>query len=61
MEILQIIAIGIMFMLLGKYIRSEHKKTRKESQEIKTRLTQVRKDLNKIEKNTEYFECDCHC
>lgn len=30
-------------------VRSEHKKTRKDQQEIKTRLTQVRKDLNKIE------------
>lgn len=30
---------------------SEHKKTRKDQQEIKTRLTQVRKDLNKIEGN----------
>lgn len=27
----------------------QHKKTRKDQQEIKTRLTQVRKDLNNIE------------
>lgn len=27
----------------------QHKKTRKETQEIKTRLAQVRKDLNKIQ------------
>lgn len=60
MEILQIIAIGIMIALLGKHVSREHKKTRKESQEIKTRLAQVRKDLNKIEEQTEYM-CDCQC
>ena len=31
---------------------TQHKKTRKETQEIKTRLTQARKDLNVIEKQT---------
>lgn len=31
-------------------VEAEHKKTRKETQEIKTRLTQVRKDLNTLEK-----------
>ncbi len=31
-------------------LRAEHKKTRKETQEIKTRLTQNRKDLNDIQK-----------
>jgi len=50
MEILQVITTGIMFALFGSYEYTQHKKTRKESQEIKTRLTQVRKDLNVIEK-----------
>ena len=31
-------------------LKAEGKKTRKDLQEVKTRLTQVRKDLNKIEK-----------
>lgn len=31
-------------------ISTEHKKTRKNQQEIKTRLTQARKDLNAISK-----------
>lgn len=31
-------------------VSTEHKKTRKNQQEIKTRLTQVRKDLNAIGK-----------
>lgn len=31
-------------------VTAEHKKTRKETQELKTRLTQVRKDLNAIGK-----------
>jgi len=38
--------------LVIQAIRSEHKKTRKDQQEIKTRLTQVRKDLNEIEQLT---------
>ena len=38
--------------LLAQIVEFQHKKTRKESQEIKTRLTQVRKDLNKIEAQT---------
>lgn len=33
-----------------KAIRDEGKKTRKETQELKTRLTQVRKDLNVLQK-----------
>lgn len=37
-------------MSLCRNIESEHKKTRKDQQEIKTRLTQVRKDLNTIER-----------
>ncbi len=38
------------FVILKEILLQEHKKTRKETQEIKTRLTQVRKDLNVIEK-----------
>ena len=38
------------FVTLKETLLQEHKKTRKETQEIKTRLTQVRKDLNVIEK-----------
>lgn len=37
---------------IAKSNHLEHKKTRKESQEIKTRLAQVTKDLNTIEKAT---------
>lgn len=40
----------IAFWFFDQRIVLEHKKTRKETQEIKTRLTQVRKDLNKLEK-----------
>lgn len=36
--------------VISKQMTDEHKKTRKETQEIKSRLTQVRKDLNKIER-----------
>ena len=32
---------------LSEEVEYQHKKTRKDQQEIKTRLTQVRKDLNK--------------
>lgn len=35
---------------LAKLNDQQHKMTRKETQEIKTRLTQVRKDLNEIER-----------
>lgn len=35
-----------------KYIKDDGKLTRKEQQETKTRLTQVKKDLNTIEKAT---------
>ena len=50
MEILQTTTIGIMFILFAGFEFKQHKKTRKDQQEIKTRLTQVRKDLNTIEK-----------
>lgn len=36
--------------LIVSLVSAEHKKTRKNQQEIKTRLTQVRKDLNAINK-----------
>ena len=36
--------------VVSDQVTAEHKKTRKETQEIKTRLTQVRKDLNMFEK-----------
>jgi len=39
----------IILKIILKAIHLQHKKTRKEAQEIKTRLTQVRKDLNVIE------------
>lgn len=49
--------IEVIYKLLSRKIRYtnekislEAKKTRKEDQEIKTRLTQVRKDLNRIER-----------
>lgn len=35
---------------LHRYIGTEHKKTRKETQELKTRSAQDRKDLNEIQK-----------
>lgn len=35
---------------LDDRIQQEHKKTRKDQQEIKTRLIQVRKDFNSIER-----------
>ncbi len=35
--------------IVVSHISDEHRDTRKETQEIKTRLTQVRKDLNVIE------------
>ena len=43
---------GIVKMMntVSDQITIQHKKTRKETQEIKTRLTQVRKDLNTLEK-----------
>jgi len=46
-----VIAIAIILAIrtFDNSIISEGKKTRKETQEIKTRLSQVRKDLNTIE------------
>jgi cell shape-determining protein MreC len=48
-----LIAQGLMVALLSRFIYiqlfTQHKKTRKEIQEVKTRLTQMRKDLNEIE------------
>ena len=38
------------FIILEEGLMKEHNKTRKDIQEVKTRLTQVRKDLNKLEK-----------
>jgi uncharacterized membrane protein YgaE (UPF0421/DUF939 family) len=38
------------FIILEEGLMKEHNKTRKDIQEVKTRLTQVRKDLNTIEK-----------
>lgn len=52
--ILQTITIGIMLILLARYIKSEHKKTRKETQEIKTRLTNIRKHLHTIEREIKF-------
>lgn len=53
---IEAIAIGIYTLVVifsawmtSQVVREEGKKNRKESQEIKTRLTQVRKDLNNIE------------
>ncbi len=45
-----LIAQGVMIALLASFIYDQHKRTRKDQQEIKTRLTQVKKDLNTIEK-----------
>ena len=51
MELITIVIFcGIINVALANFIYVQHKKTRKETQEIKTRLTQVRKDLNTIEK-----------
>lgn len=36
--------------VVSAQVTAEHKKSRKETQEIKTRLTQVRKDLNTLER-----------
>ena len=48
--VIHILAIVLFEARMVKFIFEQHKKTRKETQEIKTRLTQVRKDLNLIEK-----------
>lgn len=38
---------------LHRYIGEEHQSTRKETQELKTRATQDRKDLNDLQKTIE--------
>ena len=56
MEILTIIAVGSMCILLGRFMLTQHKKTRKEAQEIKTRLTKMSSDMESgIEKSDRHF------
>lgn len=56
MENILLIYYGVLFIgvvigltILERNLKSDGKRTRKDIQEVKTRLTQVRKDLNKIE------------
>lgn len=48
-EAMTVLVIGTL-EVVSDQVTAEHKRTRKETQEIKTRLTQVRKDLNVIER-----------
>ena len=47
MEFLVVVAIGAMILLMGRFIDAQEKKTRKEMQEIKTRLHWIKERQKK--------------